>query len=156
MMEKPGMMKILDKHTIDLAVVVIANLINLALIGLFLSRPLGLPKIEYFLGLFLSALALPLISLAVLNYQAEREWWAYVLPLVMATFLLIEFILEYLLGINWRTTWLKGPFLLFYYLSLMFMIGYAFLTGIIFGAITLITYFLGLAATWYSYTRVGY
>ena len=148
--------KTLDYHTIDLAVVVIANLINLALIGLFLSRPLGQPKIEYFLGLFLSAMILPLGALAVLNYRAGREWWAFALPLIMAAFLLLEFILEYLLGVNWRGTWLRGPMLLFYYLALMFMIGYAFLTGRVYGAITLVTYFMGLAATWYSYTRVGY
>lgn len=150
------MTNILDTHTIDLAVVVIANLIHLALIGLFLSRPFGLPQVEYFLGLFLSGLALPLVGLAALNYRLGREWWAYVLPLVMAAFLLLEFILEYVLGINWRKTWMFGPYLLFYYLSLMLMISYAFLTGRIYGAITLVTYFLGLAATWYSYTRVGY
>ncbi len=148
--------KTLDSHTIDLAVVVIANLINLALIGLFLSRPLGQPKIEYFIGLFLSALVLPLTALAVLSYKSGREWWAYVLPLVMAAFLLLEFILEYVLGINWRATRLFGPYLLFYYFSLMMMIGYAFLAGKTYGFITLITYFLGLAATWYSYTRVGH
>ena len=150
------MTKTLDSHTIDLAVVLIANLINLALIGLFLSRPLALPRVEYFLGLFLSALAIPLIGLALLSYRLGREWWAFVLPLIMASFLLIEFVLEYVLGINWRKTWLMGPYLLFYYLSLMLMIGYAFLTGPVYGAITLVTYFLGLAATWYSYTRVGY
>jgi hypothetical protein len=150
------MPKPLDNPTIDLAVVLIANLINLALIGLFLSRPLALPRVEYFLGLFLSALAIPLIGLAILSYRAGRDWWTYTLPLVMAAFLLLEFILEFVLGINWRKTWLMGPYLLFYYLSLMLMIGYAFLTGRIFGAITLVTYFLGLAATWYSYTRMGY
>jgi hypothetical protein len=150
------MTKTLDKYTIDLAVVVIADLINLALIGLFLSRPFALPRVEYFIGLFLSALAIPLIDLAILNYRLERDRRAYVLPLIMAAFLLLEFILEYVLGINWRKTWLMGPYLLFYYLSLMFMIGYAFLTGPIYGTITLVTYFLGLAATWYSYTRVGY
>ena len=150
------MNKPLDSHTIDLAVALIANLINLALIGLFLSRPLALPRVEYFLGLFLSALAIPLIGLATLNYRAGRDWWAYVLPLVMAAFLLLEFILEYVLGINWRKTWFFGPYLAFYYLSLMLMIGYAFLAGKVYGAVTLVTYFLGLAATWYSYTRVGY
>jgi hypothetical protein len=155
-MEQPRMSIPLDPHTIDLAVVVIANLINLALIALFLSRPLKLPRLEYFLGLFLSALILPLIALAILNLKAGREWWSYVLPLVMAAFLLLEFILEYVLGINWRKTWFMGPYLLLYYFSLMMMIGYAFLVGKPYGFITLVTYFLGLAATWYSYTHVGY
>lgn len=106
--------------------------------------------------MFRSALILPLVALALLNLRTGREWRSYVLPLVMATFLPLEFILENMLGINWRKTWFFGPYLLFYYFSLLMMIGYAFLVGRPYGFITLVTYFLGLAAAWYSYTRVGY
>jgi hypothetical protein len=38
----------------------------------------------------------------------------------------------------------------------MGMIGYAFLVGRVFGFITLVTYFMQLAATAYSYAKVGY
>ncbi len=155
-MEQTRMSSALDSPTIDLTIVVIANLINIALIILFLSRPFKQPRLEYFMGLFLSALILPLIALALLNLRAGRDWWSYVLPLIMAAFLLLEFILEYVLGINRRKTWFFGPYLLFYYFSLMMMIGYAFLVSRPAGFITIITYFLGLAATWSSYTHVGY
>ena len=145
-----------DQHTIDVTMVVIANLVNIALTGIFLTRPFKLDQVEYFLGLFLSGLVLPIIGLVALNWRSHREWWTIVLPLLLAGFLLLDFILDYILGINWRITWMKGPILLFYYASVMVMIGYAFLTGKVYGVVTLITYFLCLGATLYSLSRVGY
>ncbi len=81
----------MDFRIIDIAIFVIANLINLLLIGIFLSRPKGLKKVEHVLGLFVVA-----------------------------------------------------------------MIGYSFLIGKTYGFVTLGTYFLGLFATWYSYSKVGH
>ena len=49
-----------------------------------------------------------------------------------------------------------GPYLALYYLGLLGMIGYAFGAGKLYGFITLATYFLNLAATGYSYSRVGH
>ena len=49
-----------DFRTVDIAVFVIANLVNLLLIGLFLSRAQGLERVESILGLVVMALALPL------------------------------------------------------------------------------------------------
>ncbi len=54
-----------------------------------------------------------------------------------------------------QTAWL-GPYLLSYYLALFAMIGYAFLAGKPYGFVTLITYFINLAATFYSYALVGH
>jgi len=155
-MEEKSMINSLNQRSIDIAMVVIVNLINVALIGIFLSRPFSLPKVEYFLGLFMAGLVLPIIGLVVQSVRGHREWWTIVLPIILATFLLVEFVLEYALGINWRKTWMVGPVLLLYYVSLMVMIGYAFLANRTYGVVTLITYFLGLGATWYSLSRVGY
>jgi hypothetical protein len=155
-MEEGAMIKTLDYRSIDLAMVVIANLVNVALIGIFISRPYSLPKVEYYLGLFLAGLVLPIIALVIQNARGQREWWTIVLPIILAAFLLIEYILEYALGINWRETWMRGPVLLHYYVSVMVMIGYAFLANKAYGVVTLITYFLSLGATWFSLSRVGY
>ena len=108
------MIKTLDYRSIDLAMVVIANLVNVALIGIFISRPYSLPKVEYYLGLFLAGLVLPIIALVIQNARGQREWWTIVLPIILAAFLLIEYLLEYALGINWRETWMRGPVLLHY------------------------------------------
>ena len=146
----------LDDQTVDAAMFVIANLVNILMIGIFLSRPKGLKRLEYVLGLFLIALALPVGYVAVHNIAGKREWWTFVLPALLVLFLIVELVLDYVLKLEFRKTALLGPYLLLYYLSLMGMIGYSFLVSETFGFITLATYFVNLMATWYSYTRVGH
>jgi hypothetical protein len=68
----------------------------------------------------------------------------------------VEFVLDYWLELDFRHSRLLGPYLLLYYLALMGMIGYSFQVGRVFGFVTLATYFLQLAATGYSYRKVGH
>ncbi len=143
----------MDFRIIDIGIFVIANLINLLLIGIFLSRPKGLKKVEHVLGLFLVAMILPVGVAIVLNILGEREWWTIFLPMILILFLKIELFFDYILKLNFRKTRLLWPYLLLYYLA---MIGYTFLISKPFGFVTLGTYFLGLFATWYSYSKVGH
>jgi hypothetical protein len=146
----------LDFRFIDIAIFIIANLVNLLLIGIFLSRPLGLKKVERVLGLIAVSLILPIGVAVILNIQGRREWWTIVLPSILMLFLAIELLLDYILMLNFRKTRYLWPYLLLYYLALMAMIGYSFSIGKSFGFITLGTYFLNLFATWYSYSKVGH
>jgi len=66
----------------------------------------------------------------------------------------VELLLDYVLKLPFRKTWLLGPYLGIYYLAQFGMIGYAFLVGKAHGFVTLVTYFCSLFATWYSYSRV--
>lgn len=141
---------------VDTALFLIANLVNILLIGIFLSRPWGLKRVERVLGLVSIALALALGFTVVMNALGGREWWTVVLPSLLAAFLIVELILDYILRLPFRSSRLLGPYLLLYYLSLMGMIGYAFLVSEAYGFITLATYFLNLLATWYSYSKVGH
>lgn len=145
-----------DFRIIDLAVFIIANLVNLLLVGIFLARPGGLSKVEYVLGLVMVCLILPVGLAVLLNALAKREWWAVVLPLLLILFLVIELLLDYVLKLDFRTTALLWPYLAVFYIALMAMVGYSFLVGRVYGFITLGTYFLSLAATWYSYVKVGH
>lgn len=145
-----------DKLVVDLSVFVIANLVNLLLIGVFLCRPWGLRRAERALGLATVALAVPLSLAMLLNLAAGREWWAVVLPGIMVVHLLLELLLDYILRADFRSTALLWPYLLIFYLAQMGLIGYSFLVGKVFGAVTLATYFLCLLATWYSHARVGH
>jgi hypothetical protein len=147
---------LMDFRIIDIAIFVIANLINLLLIGIFLSRPKGLKKVEHVLGLFLVAMILPVGVVVILNILGKREWWTIVLPMILILFLKIELLFDYILKLNFRKTRLLWPYLLLYYLAMMAMIGYSFLIGKTYGFVTLGTYFLGLFATWYSYSKVGH
>jgi hypothetical protein len=74
----------------------------------------------------------------------------------MIAFLLLELLLDYVLQIPFRGTRLFWPYLALFYLSAWMMIGYSFLVDGVYGFITLITYFLSLGATAYSYSQVGH
>jgi hypothetical protein len=146
----------LDYQIVDTTVFLIANLVNVLIIGIMLSRPFGLMRLERGLGLAAIACALPMGIAAVLNAVDRREWWTVVLPSLLVTYLIVELMLDYILRLEFRKTRLLGPYLLLFYLSMMGMIGYAFLANERYGFVTLATYFLGLLATWYSYSRVGH
>ncbi len=141
---------------IDIAIFIVANVINLLLIGIFLSRPKGLKKVEYVLGLFVVAMILPVGMAIILNILEKREWWTIVLPLILISFLAVELLFDYILKLNFRKTKWLWPYLLLYYSAMMAMIGYSFMIDKAYGFLTLITYFLGLFATWYSYSKVGH
>ncbi len=145
-----------DFRIIDIAIFVIANLVNLLLMGIFLSRPKGLKKVEYVLGLFTVSMILPVSVAVILNILGKRDWWTLVLPLVLILFLAVELLFDYILKLNFRKTRLLWPYLFLYYVALMAMIGYSFLIGRPYGFVTLGTYFLSLFATWYSYSKVGH
>jgi len=146
----------LQDRVVDTSLFLIANLVNVLLIGIFLSRPFGLKGLERALGVVLIALAAPVLLGVILNAVASRGLWFVVLPALLVAFLLVELLLDYVLRFDFRATRWLWPYLAMYYLSLMGMIGYSFLVGKAYGFITLATYFLNLLATWYSYSRVGH
>jgi len=146
----------MNHQLVDTALVVIANLFNVLVAIIFLSRPFGLKRLEHALGLIDGALALPAGIAAVLNALAGREWWAVLLPALLAIYLLVELLLDYVLKLDFRHSRLLGPYLLLFYASQMGMIGYAFLVDETYGFVTLLTYFLCLGATAYSYRKVGH
>ena len=142
--------------TVDTIMFVVANAVNLLMIGIFLSRPAGRHRVEHILGLILLALTLPAGAIVIINAANGREWWFVALPALLVVFLAVETILDYIMKLDFRRTRLLGPYLLLYYLALMGMIGYAFLASDLYGFITLATYFLQLGATAYSYRKVGH
>jgi hypothetical protein len=147
---------IVDFRIVDIGIFIIANVINLLLIVIFLSRPKGLKNVEHICGLFITSMILPVGVAIILNISGNREWWTIVLPVILILFLTVELLLDYILKLNFRKTRWLWPYLFLYYLAMMAMIGYSFLIGKIYGFVTLGTYFLGLFATWYSYAKVGH
>ncbi|MAG36867.1 MAG: hypothetical protein CL878_11585 [Dehalococcoidia bacterium] len=141
---------------VDTSLFVIANLVNILVAGILISRPRGLERVESVLGLVVIALAVPTAAAVVLNLLDRREWWTVVLPSLLVAFLLVELFLDYILKLDFRNTALLWPYLGIYYLALMAMIGYSFGIGRPYGFATLTTYFVNLFATWYSYSQVGH
>ena len=149
----------MNKHTnykrIDLAVVLLANLMNIIIVVIFLLRSMGIQRLQV-VGWVWAAFILVLSAVVVVNVRAKRAWWAVVLPFLLAVFLIVEVALDYIAKYDFRSTILLGPYLLLYYVSIMGMIGYSFLTEKKYGFITLVTYFLSQFAAFYSYLKVGH
>ena len=141
-------------RTIDLIIFVIANLTNLLLAVMFLFRARGRPKVGNAFGWAAVLLGLPLLAMTVLNALEGRPWWTFVLPGLLVLYDAVEFVLDHLLKFDFRHSRWLGPYLGLYYLALMGMIGYTFAICKPYGFITLITYFINLAATAFSYGRV--
>ncbi len=143
---------------VDLIVFVIANLVNLIMIAIFLARVAahGRGRVERILGLILIGLGVPVVAVIGLNAAGGRTWWLSVLPMPLVAFLLLDLVLDYILKADFRRSAVLGPYLALYYLALLGMTGYAFAVGKVYGMATLVTYFLNLGATWYSYSRTGH
>lgn len=141
--------------TIDLIVVVVANVYNLLMTAIFFARPRGWKRFERATGLVMVALALPLGAAVILNALGQRAWWFIVLPIPLILHCLVELLLDYILEIDFRRTRtrLLGPYLGLFYLGQWGLIGYAFLVAPAYGFVTLVTYFLCLGATRYAHVK---
>jgi hypothetical protein len=144
---------------VDLGVFGIANLINMLLVVIFLARARTGTRdtpVENIAGWIIVVMTLPLIAAIIMNIAAKRGAWLWILPLGTVVYLIVEFTLDYALKLDFRRTGLLAPYLILYYLAQFAMVGYASMVGKPYGFITLVTYFINLAATFYSYARVGH
>jgi hypothetical protein len=148
------MNSIISFRAIDFSVFVIANLTNLLVAVMFLFRARGRPVIGSAFGWGAVVLGIPLLVAVVLNALGGRPWWTFILPGLLVLYDGVEFILDYILKFDFRRSRWLGPYLGLYYMALMGMIGYAFAVAKPFGFVTLITYFINLAATARSFARV--
>ena len=140
---------------VDLAVFTLANLMNIIMVIIFLSRAAGATR-SSIVGLIWVGFIVVLSIVVFLNVRGRREWWTIALPALLIAFLILELILDYILQIDFRSTRLLGPYLLLYYAAILGMIGYSFQIGKLYGFITLLTYFINQIATFYSYFQVGH
>lgn len=139
---------------VDSIVLILANLANLLMVGIFLLRTFGRERAaKIYLGVPLLVLGIPIASVVLVNLYLGRAWWAVLLPLGLVAFLCVELVLDYLVDLDFRRTWLIGPYLGLYYVGFMMMIGYSFLTEGRAGFLTLATYFLMLGATALYFAR---
>jgi len=148
------MNSIISFRTMDLSIFAIANLTNLLLATMFLFRARGRSQVGSAFGWGAVVLGIPLLAAGVLNALGARPWWTVVLPGLLVLYDAVEFVLDYILKFDFRQSRWLGPYLGLYYLALLGMIGYTFAVGKPYGFVTLVTYFINLAATAWSYARV--
>jgi hypothetical protein len=129
---------------IDLIVVWTANLINVIMTLLFIVRISNLPQVENILGIVAMIMGFGLGYIAFFNWRNNRNKWETYLLIPIFLFFIVELILDYILNFDFRSTPLVGPYILFYYVALWGLIGYAFRFNKKWGFLTLATYFLNM------------
>jgi hypothetical protein len=149
------MIKQENHRYLDLLLVSLANLMNLLMVVVFLARVMNVGRMQ-FIGFVWEVFVLLLGYGVVINIKAKRGGWAIALPLSLFIFLIVEILLDYIFEYDFRSTGWLGPYLLFYYVSTLAMIGYSFLVRKQYGFITLVTYFLSQIAAVVSYIKVGH
>lgn len=144
-----------EYRKIDLFVVIASNIINIAMALLFTARLSGLFLVEKSMGVLVIFLGFALGYVAYINKKDKRDKWEVFLLLPVLFFCIVELMLDYILVLDWRSSALVGPYLLFYYFSLWMLIGYAFRFEKRWGFITLGTYFLNMILSLYQYAILG-
>ena len=136
------MENVASNRRIDFVVVYLANLINIVMAFLFVARFLFLnPIFEDILGLVAIVMGFSLGYIAFINKKNGRDKWETYLLIPVFLFFIVELLLDYILRIDFRNTALVGPYILFYYVGLWGLIGYAFRFEKKWGFLTLATYF---------------
>lgn len=130
---------------IDLTVAYAANFINVIMALLFVVRIYNIPQVEDILGIFVMILGFGLGYIAFVNWRNRRDKWETYLLIPIFLFFIVELLLDYILNFDFRNTALVGPYILFYYVGLWGLIGYAFRFDKKWGFLTLVTYFLNTA-----------
>lgn len=132
-----------SKEIINLLGSVIANINNILLIFLFLARIYKYPKIEYWLGVIFMLSIVPLTYMLIKAIESKRAIIYFVQLSLMIGFIFVEFLLDYLLKLNFRQNQnYVIPFLILFYASLGGMIGIASHSGKQWTVITVITFLL--------------
>lgn len=145
-----------DPYLLDFSAVLLTNVFNLLCAAMFALRAQGKPAAGRVFGWAGVAAGLGLTIPAVCSALLQRPWWTVALPAALVLYCLVELVADGLLRLPFRQTRWLGPYLGLYYLGSMVMVGYAFLVNPAWGVVTLVTYFINLAATGISYSRVGH
>jgi hypothetical protein len=145
-------MILMNFYGLDLLLFFIINIANIDIAIIFLAR-VKKPGLESGLGIIYIALSIPTLILIILNIVFLREWWFWVFPSIFFIFVIFEIMVDYVKKIEFRNPRKKKilvPYLLLYYISIILMWGLTWTLGILFGAITGITYFLQLGCSIYA------
>ncbi|MFX1418166.1 MAG: hypothetical protein ACFE9N_04505 [Promethearchaeota archaeon] len=142
----------MNYYLLDLALFFVINSANIIISVIFISR-VKKPGFEHILGIFYILLSIPTIIITIINIIFQREWWFWIFPLLFLIFIIFEFIIDYVKKIEFRNPRNKKilvPYLILYYISIILMWGLTWALGILYGAITGITYFLQLGCAIYA------
>ncbi len=100
-------------QVLNLIGALVANLNNILLLSLFITRLRNKPKIEYWLGIIIILSIVPLSYLFITAIIINRPILYFIQIGLMITYLILELLLDYILKIEFRQTqWIVIPYYL--------------------------------------------
>jgi hypothetical protein len=143
-----------DPDAVDFSLVILANIVNVLVIGIVIFRTARKIRLERFLRLLLMVAILPVGAAIIINVVEDRPSWSTLLPVLFLLYLASEVVFFYILRRDVSGSRWFGFYLVIYYAGLLGMIGYAMKVGEILGFITLTTYFFNILASRFSFSRL--
>ena len=132
-----------------LIILIMCNLI-------FVFRLLGLSKIEYYTGLLFLLTSLPVVYLLYTANEFYRPAIYYIQLGIMLTFIVVEFLLDYLFKINFRDTrWMVITYAMLFFAATGGMIGIASLSGRIYSIISVLLFLVMTFLAFYQRVKTG-
>ena len=137
-----------SKYSVNLLGAIIANINNILLTFLFATRIYKYPKIEHWLGIIFMLSIIPLILMLIKAFETNRDILYFIQLFLMISFIVVEFLLDYLLKIDFRQNRnIVIPYVTIFYASFGGMIGIASHCGKQWTVITVITFLLMTTAS---------
>lgn len=120
----------MDINKLDLLGAALAVCIISFCILIFTARLLSLPKVEYWLGIFLLLTTIPIMYLLFRAESINRSPIYYIQIGAILLFFVVELLLDYIFKIEFRQTkWLAIPYVMIFFAATGGMIGIASLAG---------------------------
>jgi hypothetical protein len=122
---------------------IVANLINILVISVFIARLSNRPKIEYWFGIILILSIVPLTYLFITAIGIKRPLLYFIQISLMMTYLVVEFILDYVLKVDFRQTQrIVIPYIILFFSGTGGMIGVASHAGKVWVIVTVISFLI--------------
>ncbi len=131
-------------------------LILITSILIFLFRLWGNPRIEYWLGVLFLLTSVPIVFLILIAKELQRPPIYYIQLGLMLVFILVEFLLDYFLKVNFRNTrWMVIMYATLFFASTGGMIGIASLSGKAFSIIAIILFLIMTFLAFFQRVKTG-
>ena len=123
---------------------------------IFVFRLLGLSKIEYYAGILFIITSLPVVYLLFIANEFHRPAIYYIQLGIMLTFIVVEFLLDYLFKFNFRDTrWMVVTYAMLFFAATGGMIGIASLSGRIYSIISILFFLIMTFLAFYQRAKTG-
>ncbi|MBU8872100.1 MAG: hypothetical protein KOO60_14625, partial [Gemmatimonadales bacterium] len=133
-----------------------AQAIFLVCISVFCARLLGKAKVEYWLGVSLLLVAIPLVYLVITAPRFNRPPLYYIQIYLMLAYLLVELLLDYVLKIEFRQVrWMVISYITIFFAGTGGMIGVAGSAGGHWTVVSVILFLIMAVLAFFQRAKTG-